>query len=177
MACSSPDAGVGSLVDACVTRLPAGSLRLSTPVTSFRRESALWRLTTSSGVTEILRFRDRHLPAPAAGDPLPTSTKNSPTTLPPRSNTPAPPVVCLTYRRKAEHFKAGAAGRLRLRRSGASTEHTRSVSPAMFPPAKPQAGPPQNEVLIRVFIGGLRDRPRTRDLPTDDLNQMLTESL
>lgn len=59
--------GMAELVDALAARLPAGALRLATPVTGLAPDGAGWVVTTTEGGAERFDSVVVTLPAPAAG--------------------------------------------------------------------------------------------------------------
>lgn len=166
---AAPRAGMSSIADALAARLPAGSVRLRSPVAQIRpADDDAWDVVTERGVE---RFDAVVMAAPAAAaaklvsgfdDALATGLREIPYA--------GSAIVLLGYRRdqiaqplKSFGFVVPAVER-------------RGILAASFSSVKFAGRAPGDRVLIRVFLGGA-ERPDQLEFDDGALRQMATEEL
>ncbi len=147
----TPRAGLSSLVAACAARLPAGSIRLQSRVTSLERSGEGWRVITAGpdGRSESLEADGviLALPAPAAGRLLQTVQLDLAGELD-RIAYAGAAVVSLGYRREQITHPLSGFGFV------VPEIEQRSILAASFSSLKFPGRAPAGHVLVRVFIGG-----------------------
>lgn len=165
----APRAGMSSLVAALAARLPAGSLRLATPVTNLRRDANQWQITTSAGSIESFEAAIVALPAPAAAKLLASFDGELSGDLTAIQYASCA-IVCLAYRRDQFGNPPDGFGFVvpRIER--------RQIIAGSYASEKFPGRAPEDAVLIRVFIGGAI-APELADLPTGELQRIAHEEL
>ncbi len=154
----APRDGVGQLVRAIADRLPVGAVQLSTPVTDLRRDGTLWQISFNDGQIETADAVVVALPAPAAARLLAPFDAELSADLAAIEYASCA-VVCLAYRRSDFARPPEGFGFVVPR------IENRQIIAASFASEKFPGRAPQNEVLIRAFIGGAL-APQLADLPT-----------
>jgi len=164
----APRDGIGSLVAALIARLPPGALRLATPVTNLKRDASQWQLTSSAG-TENFDATIVALPARAAAKLLAKFDADLAADLAAIQYAGCA-IVCLVYRRDQFGHPPDGFGFVvpRIER--------RQIIAGSYASEKFPGRAPQNEILIRVFIGGAI-APELAELPTDELQRIAHEEL
>lgn len=165
----APRAGIGSLVEALVARLPANSLRLATPVTRFGHDANQWQITTSPGGTESFDATIVALPAPAAAKLFSDFDSELSVDLA-QIQYASCAIVCCAYRRDQFGVPPDGFGFVvpRIER--------RQIIAGSYASEKFPGRAPQDAVLIRVFIGGAI-APELAELPTEELQRIAHEEL
>lgn len=164
----APRAGIGSLVDALVARLPSESLRLATPVTRFSRDGNQWQITSTEG-TESFDATIVALPAPAAAK-LFSDFDSELTADLSQVQYASCAVVCCAYRRDQFGSPPDGFGFVvpRIER--------RQIIAGSYASEKFPGRAPEEAVMIRVFIGGAI-APELAELPTNDLERIAHSEL
>jgi oxygen-dependent protoporphyrinogen oxidase len=166
----APRRGMSSLIDALVARLPAGTLRLNTPVDSLRRDAdGGWYISTAGGASE--RFDAVVLAAPApraakllqgvdgplAGELVGIAHASS-------------AVVALSYDRQSIGWPLHGFGFV------VPARERRRILAGSFASEKFPGRAPADQVLMRVFLGG-ELQAELLEQPDDALARIAVEEL
>ena len=144
-------------------------MRLSTPVTELCHDGNRWQITPQAGAVESFDAVIVALPAPAAAQLLIKLDEQISSDLAAIEYAGCA-VVCLAYRRDQFGCTPDGFGFVVPR-----IEH-RQIIAGSFASEKFPGRAPQNEVLIRVFIGGAI-APELAELPTDELQRIAHQEL
>jgi protoporphyrinogen/coproporphyrinogen III oxidase len=158
----APKNGVERIVEALAAKLPSDGVRLNMSITSLERiDSNRWRVSPANGEPETYDAVVVALPAPAAAKLVARCDAALSAELAAIEYSSCA-VVCLTYRRDQFAEQPDGFGFVvpRIER--------RQIIAASFASEKFAGRAPDNEVLIRVFIGGAL-APQLAELPEPDL--------
>ncbi len=164
-----PREGISQLVQALADQLPAGAVRLSTPVTDLRRAGNLWHLILKSGQVETAEAVIVALPATAAAQLLTNIDAELSAELSAIEYAGCA-IVCLAYHVRQFGRLPDGFGFV------VPKVERRQILAGSFASEKFPGRAPEDEVLIRVFIGGAL-APELANLPTADLNRIAQEEL
>ncbi len=162
--------GLTSLVERLVEKLPPGSLRLNAPVQSLRRDvTNAWQVTLASGELLAADAVIVAVGAPQAarliGDVDETAAK-----LLGQIEYAGTSIVSLVYRRSEITRPLDAFGFV------VPAVEKRRILAGSFSSLKFAGRAPEDQVLVRVFIGGALQR-ELAELPDDELRRIATEEL
>jgi oxygen-dependent protoporphyrinogen oxidase len=166
----APRDGMASLVAALADRLPAGAVRLNSPVTRLlRRDDGRWNLSIGGDAEETYDSMIVTTSAPAAARLIAPVDEGLSRLLGQIAYAGAS-LVCLGYRRDEIAHPLDGFGFV------VPQVEKRRIVAASFASVKfPGRAPPGHE-LIRVFIGGAL-QPQLGDLPDDQLLRIAHEEL
>jgi protoporphyrinogen/coproporphyrinogen III oxidase len=165
----SLDGGLATLVDALVARAPAGSLRTNTAVGSIRRELASFKVETSGTDGVEAKTVILALPPPKAApllSALDGALAEGLASIPCASTA----TVVLGYRRSDVAHPLDGYGLLVPRTEGLRTSALSFVS-TKFP-----GRAPGGHVLLRAFMGGVRD-PKVLELDDPGLVDLVRREM
>ncbi len=166
----APRQGMSSLVEHLAAQLPAGSVRLNTPVSQLKRDSdGTWQVTTGNG--DQSQFSDviMALPAPAASRLLGEVD------------------ATLAQQLKEIPYAGAVVALVGVRRSQLThpldgfgfvvpdIEHRQIIS-VSFSSQKYDGRASDDRVLLRVFMGGAT-RPEALQWPDDEVRRIVTREL
>jgi protoporphyrinogen/coproporphyrinogen III oxidase len=153
--------GMRELVDAIVSRLPAGSLRLSTPAMRLQRAASSWRLTTDS---EMLDAAAVLIAAPAyTGATLLAPVDSAAAAICASVPYTSTASIALGWRRHDIPHPLAGSGFVVARRY-----NTVRITACTWVSSKWPGRAPEGHALIRAFIGGAHD-PHAVDLADEEL--------
>lgn len=161
--------GMKELVDALVAALPAGSLRAQTPVRWIHRSGSSLALVLGSGQTLMARAVILAAPAPKAAailEPLAPGPAGFLADVAFASTA----TILLGYRRADVAHPLGGYGFVVPRGEGLR------ASAVTFVSTKLPGRAPEGHVLLRAFVGGVRD-PKALELDDDTLVAAVTAEL
>ncbi|MEM8865961.1 MAG: protoporphyrinogen oxidase [Planctomycetota bacterium] len=164
----APRNGIQQLVDALVDRLPSGSLRLSTPVESIQPGGGEWLVRSSDGEQ---RFEAVLMTAPAhyASRMLAAASVDLSAALG-EIQYAGCSIVCLAFHRDQIGADLPGFGFV------VPTIENRQIIAASFSSLKFPGRAPDDQVLIRVFVGGAL-QPKLAELADDQLRSLATSEL
>jgi oxygen-dependent protoporphyrinogen oxidase len=165
----APRAGIGRLIEALASRLPTDAVQLATPIAVVRRDGNQWHITRSDGQTDSADALILALPAPAAAGLLVHVDSNLSQELAAIEYAGCA-IVCLAYRRDQFGVPPDGFGFVVPR-----VENRRLLA-GSFASEKFAGRAPQEEVIIRAFIGGAI-APELAELPEDELQAIAQNEL
>ena len=142
--------GLGELVEALRARLPQPDVRTSCPVRTLRREGNGFALRLENGDERIFRAVLVALPAPAAAD-LTLAVAAEAASLLSGIRFASTVVLVLGYRREDVAHPLEGYGLLVPRSEGLRT------TALSFHSTKLEGRVPDGQVMLRVFLGGIKD--------------------
>lgn len=162
--------GMSALVARLVEKLPPGSVRLSAPVRDVRRETdGSWRVSLASGESLAADAVIVAVSAPQAARLL-GQVDDTASRLLAQIEYAGTSIVSLAYRRSDIARPLDAFGFV------VPAVEKRSILAGSFSSLKFAGRAPDDQVLIRVFIGGALQR-ELADLPDEELKRIATEEL
>lgn len=167
----APREGMQFLLDTLAARLPAGTIRLCTPVRSLiRRESSGWRISLAGAQQEesfdgVILATPAHHAATLLDEAQPVTAQEL-RGIPYASAS----IVVLGYRRDQIRHPLDGFGIV-----VPQIDHRRILA-ASLASVKFAGRAPDDRVLIRVFIGGAC-QPELAELPDRELQQLATQEL
>jgi protoporphyrinogen/coproporphyrinogen III oxidase len=167
----APKNGLSSLIDALARRLPDGAVRLNAEITSMRRDENGGWLVGLRDQAVLQRFDAVviALPAPAAAKVVSAVDDELANDLA-QIEYAGCAVVCLAYRR--EQIAALPAGFGFV----VPLVEQRRILAASFASEKFAHRAPQDQVVVRVFVGGAL-QPHLLDAPDDELGRLAHQEL
>lgn len=166
----TPEKGLEQLTLALVDRLPEGSLRLNSRVSSLVQSGEQWQLTVS-GHKDAETFD-----AVIVATPAYLAAKLLTESLPELAGELAEieyagaSVVCLGYRRQQIGAELTGFGFV------VPSVENRKLIAVSFASLKFPGRAPEGHILIRAFVGGAL-QPELADLPDEELQQLVSEEL
>lgn len=166
----APRDGMQSLVQAVAQRLPAGSIRLATPVTTLRRTAqGSWQIVLQNGETLDCDAVILAMPAPRAGELLREADTELAASLA-SIEYASSAVVTLAYRRDQIAKPLEGFGFV------VPAIEKRRILAGSFASLKFPGRAPEDQVLVRVFIGGAL-QPELVTRSDDELEQIAHKEL
>jgi protoporphyrinogen/coproporphyrinogen III oxidase len=157
----APRLGMQQFIEAIVSRLTPGTLRLQTEITQIERmENQAWKLTLRSGETET--FHGLIYALPGSTSSLLTSIDQPLTELVQHIPRAGCSVVVCGFKRAAISHSLNAFGFV------VPAVEKRQIIAGSFASNKFPGRAPEDRILIRVFIGGAL-QPELAELPDGDL--------
>ncbi|MBA2603639.1 MAG: protoporphyrinogen oxidase [Acidobacteria bacterium] len=153
--------GMGELVEALVTRLPAGSIRLGAAVESLTRGSSSWSVATDAGTVEaaaVILAAPAHAAATLLSSLDPAAAQICATV--PYVSTAS---IALGWRRADVPHPLAGSGFVVARRHNALR-----ITACTWVSSKWPGRAPEGHVLLRAFVGGAHD-PHAAALDNEEL--------